>query len=430
VTGLIPRLFLVGGFALASVLTTAHAAEEPDATFGRDVQLAPFVVNGKKLSAAVYARTKSDRRYGEKFAEEVVGIAYETMGDSTGKGLVVVGREGEPHPVVVIRKVLAMAEAGQLDPEVAKKAGELSTLLTKWKAMLHLDVESSGKGFKVTFDMVMPALPLPLEGLASKLYQISWAEDFDDTRVERKLRALTLADLKSDALSKYTWVFYLPPRNAFKAVEDDVIEQAEKHEKMGLLKRATLNSALFVFSPAIKTAVEGMRKSMLFMTVLQAESNYRKEDIMALTGAYLQVLMPDFKFNGGTEHQRALEAIERQKIKNADYAANPYVSPARLTEFDPAVYAPFEGEYAVGEGKKRVTRSFKQKDGAYAWQPSRGSPQILHPAVGERLLVSADGKMTVQFQIDENGVVTGAEERRERFRRTLSRGGGQVARIE
>ena len=39
------------------------------------------------------------------------------------------------------------------------------------------------------------------------------------------------------------------PRNAFKAVEDDIIQRAVKHEKMGLFKRAALKSALFVFSP-------------------------------------------------------------------------------------------------------------------------------------------------------------------------------------
>jgi len=68
----------------------------------------------------------------------------------------------------------------------------------------------------------MPALPLPLDGMASKLYQLSWAENFDGAKIEQKLRSLTVADLESDTLSKYDWVFYLPPVNAFKRVEDDV----------------------------------------------------------------------------------------------------------------------------------------------------------------------------------------------------------------
>ena len=53
------------------------------------------MVQGKSLAIDIHARTKSDRRYAEKFADEVVEVAYETLeGDSTGKGLVIVGREG------------------------------------------------------------------------------------------------------------------------------------------------------------------------------------------------------------------------------------------------------------------------------------------------------------------------------------------------
>ena len=410
------RLFLLAG--AIGLTAAAGAAGKADPAFGDAVQLAPFVVNGKKLSISIHARTQSDRTYAEKFAEEVVGIAYETLGKSTGAGLVIIGREGEPHPVVVIRKFLAMAAAGQLDPVVAAKANELIMKLAGWKAMLHLDEDPGEKGFKLTFDMIVPALPLPLEGVASKLYQLSWAEDFDDARIERKLRSLTVADLESDALSKYDWVFYLPPRNAYVGVQDEVMKQAVKHEKMGLFKRAALKSALFVFKPAIRTAVEGMRKGMLFMTVLRAESGYSKGDIMTLTMAYTNVLMPDFKFSGGTEHKRALEAIERQKIANAEYAKDPFVSPARVTGFDPAAYARFEGEYT--EGKAMTTRSFKRKDEAYLWQYMQHSPLTLYPA-GDRLLVTADGKMTIQFQVDEKGAVTGAEERRERYRQTFPR---------
>ena len=418
------RLFLLAG-TIVLTAATAAAEKKPDPAFGDAVQLAPFVVNGKKLSISIHARTPSDRGYAEKFAEEVVGIAYETLGKSTGAGLVIVGREGEPHPVVVMRKFLALAAAGQLDPAVATKAGELTARMADSKAMYNLDQPPDGeKGFKLTFDLLLPALPLPLEGMASKLYQLSWAEGFDDARIEQKLRALTLADLAGDALSKYDWVFYLPPRNAFKGVEDEVIKQAVQHEKMGLFRRAALKSALFVFQPAVRTAVEGMRKGILFMTVLRAESDYSKDDIKHLTITYTNVLMPDFKFNGGTEHKRALEAIEAQKVRNTEYAKDPFVSPARLAAFDPAVYAAFEGEYSEGEGKGKgktpPTWSFKRKDEAYLWQYMEHSPLTLHPA-GERLLVTADGRMTIQFQVDEQGAVTGAEERGVRYRRTFPR---------
>jgi hypothetical protein len=399
--------------------------------FGKDVQLAPFVVKGQKLSISIHARTKGDRNYAQDFAEEAVGIAYETMGKSTGAGLVIIGREGEPHPVVVIRKFLAMAAAGQLDPSMAAKTGELEAFMARWQTMLNMDQpdddddDDEGKDFKITFDMIMPALPLPLEGVASKLYQVSWAEGFDDTKVEQKLRTLTATELASDTLSKYDWVFYLPPRNAYVGVQNELMNGVMKKERMGFMKRAAIKSALLVFKPAVKKAVEGFRKGMLFMAVLRARSGYNQGDIKYLTMAYTNVLMPDFKFNGGTERVRALEAIEKQKVKNAEYAKDPYISPARLATFDPAAYAPFEGDYNVRVGKDgkptRPSRVLARKDDGYVWQTSRSrKPRLYYPA-GERLIVSADGKMTVEFKLDDHGVLTGAEERWERGRHTVPR---------
>jgi len=408
----------VAALVLTGTLVAEGPAEPPKGEFGKDIQLAPFVVNGSKLTVSIHARTKSDRRYAEKFADEVIEIAYETLHDSTGKGLVIVGAEGEPHPVVVIRQFLALADSGTLDPAVAARAGELTAMLAGWKKMLNLDEDPKEKGFKVTFDMIMPALPLPLDGLASKLYQLSWAEDFDDARIARKLQALTVAGLESDVLAKYDWVFYLPPRNVYKGVQDDVIKRAVAHEKIGLFKRTALKSALFVASPAIKTAVEGMRKGMLFMTVLQAESGYSPDDIKHLTMAYTNVLMPDLKFNGGSEHRRALEAIEKQKIANAEYAKDPFVKPERLATFDPTAYAPFEGEYLV-KLPDDIVRFVREGD-SFQWNWKSDKPRPFYPA-GDRLLVNEDGSMTIQFLVDETGTVTGVEERWVRRRKTIPR---------
>ena len=96
-----------------------QAKEKAAPPFGDVVQLAPFVVNGKKLSISIHARTPADRRYAEKFADEVVEIAYETLEDATGNGLVIIGREGEPHPITIFQKFMTMDAAGQVDPAVA-----------------------------------------------------------------------------------------------------------------------------------------------------------------------------------------------------------------------------------------------------------------------------------------------------------------------
>jgi hypothetical protein len=50
VNGLISRLGLVGGFLLGASASGGEEKAEP--TFGKDVQLAPFVVNGKRLSTS------------------------------------------------------------------------------------------------------------------------------------------------------------------------------------------------------------------------------------------------------------------------------------------------------------------------------------------------------------------------------------------
>lgn len=416
------QLLLFGALALVSATFASAAEAAPPTPLGDAVQLAPFVVNGKRLSVAIHARTPADRRYGEKFASEVVEIADAALeGKSLGRGLVIVGGEHEPHPIEVFRKFIAMASAGQLHPAVAARVSEPTEMLSQLRAHLHLDEEDPREtGFKLKFEMIVPALPLPLEGVASRLYQLSWAENFDAAKIEQKFSSLTPEDLAADTLSKYDWVFYLPPRRAFAQVQKTVVKAAVQHEKMGLLKRAALKSALVVFKGTIKSAVEAMRKGMLFMTVLRAQSGLGHDDITALTNAYVNVLMPDFKMNGGSEHRRALEAIEKQKVRNAEYAKDPFVTPARLTTFIAEDYEAFSGNYGQEGKEKKPSRVFERTADGFTWRTRSGKPQLLYPA-GVRLLVSADGKMTVEFKVDESGLVTSAEERRHRHRETFPR---------
>lgn len=261
------------------------------------------------------------------------------------------------------------------------------------------------------------ALPLPLEGVASKLYQLAWAEGFDANRVEQKLRSLTPAELEADQLSRFDWVFYLPPRNAFRAVMKTIVPAMLKKEKVGVFKRAAIRSAMVVFAPAIRKGVEGARKGMLFMTVFRARSHYSEDDIMELTRVYVRVLMPDFKFNDSTTHERAIAAIEAQKLANVEYAKDPFVSPPRLAVFDPESFAKFEGDYAE---QRETTHRFARSGDRFTWQYRDQAPRPFCPA-GERLFVSEDGKMTTEFLIDDAGAVTGVEERWRRRRKKIIR---------
>ena len=406
---------LLVGLGLAGA---AALAEEPAASeFGKAIELAPFQVNGKPLAVSILARTKADRRYAEKFADEVVEVAYETLDGSVGQGLVIVGADGEPHPIFLMRRFLELAQAGQLDPSLMQSAGDLDAVLKKWRMKMQFN-ENEADGLNLDFETILKALPLPLEGVAAKLYQIAWAEGFDPVRMEQKLKTLTKADLTSSELSRYDWVFYLPPSEATKAAMKEMINKGLAKSKMGLFKRAAVRSALFVFGPAVRKAVEGMRKGMLFMTVMRAKSPYSEEDVNALTNSYVQELMPDFKPGSGDEKRRALAAIEKQKIANAEYAKDPFVKPERLATYDPAAYAPFLGEYTAEPPK--VTHWFKREGDGYQWKYKERRPRPFYPA-GDHLLVSEDGRMTIRFQVDENGAVTGVEERWARRRQTIPR---------
>ncbi|HWA26430.1 MAG TPA: hypothetical protein VG734_12290 [Lacunisphaera sp.] len=401
-------LTLAGGLA---------GAETPvPGEFGKDIQLAPLVVNGKPLTVAIHARTRGDRRYGEKFADEVVEIAYETLGDTTFKGLVIVGQKGEPHPVAFFRKFMAMAKAGQLDPSLGDAAAEVEAGLKKLEDKFKID-DNDAKAMGITFDTFLPAMPLPLPGVTSRLYQLAWAERFEEARVEQKLKTLTRLELERDELKRFDWVFYLPPQSASGPVLNEVVEKGMKKEKLGLVTRGLIRTAIFTFKPVINKAIEGLRKGMLFHTILEAKSGWSQEDIRLVSEAYVQQLMPDLKPGNGDERKRALAAIEKQKAMNAEYAKDPFVKPARLANFDPAAYAIFEGDYT--DHLPEVTHRFKREGDSFQWNYRDQKPRTFY-AAGDRLFVNEDGTMTIRFLVDDKEVVTGVEERWVRRRKTVA----------
>lgn len=394
------------------------AADPVGGDFGKDIQLAPFVVKGKPISVSIHARTKGDRRYAEKFADEVVEIAYETLGDSTGRGLVIVGAEGEPHPIHFFRKFLEMARAGQLDPSLQESVRQLDAALMKVSEKFKIDGEENAR-MGITFDTFLPALPLPLPGAAAQLYQLAWAEGFDDAHIAQRLKTLTRADLQREEFTRYDWVFYLPPHSATAPVIKELLDKGMKGQKMGLFKRAAIRGAVFAFRPVINKAVEAMRSGFLFTTILRADGTYSEDDIEQLTKAYVRELMPDLKPGSGDERRRALAAIEKQKIENAEYAKDPFVKPERLATFDPATFAPGEGEYTAKPPE--VTHRFKREGDSYQWNFHKDTkPRIFYPA-GERLLVNEQGNMTIRLLVDDKGTVTGVEERWVRRRQTIAR---------
>jgi hypothetical protein len=298
------------------------------------------VVNGRQLSISVHARTNRDRRYAEGFAEEVIKVIYESVTEETGKGLVIIGRKGEPHPIFVFRKFLALAKDGKLDPAVAARGPELFAMLNHWQHTVN-DEKSAG-GSKdggetgevdMEFEKIVTALPLPLEGIGAKLYQLAWAENFDEAKVEAKVRALRAADLERDWFAHFDWVFYLPPKGAFDRALDELIADALKKEDVGFFARTVVKGALLVVKPKIRQAIEALRHGVMFMTVVKARTPFTEDEVSALTDAYVEALMPGEKSSGGSEHERAVQAVREriklngEKTKAGPVAASPSATP-------------------------------------------------------------------------------------------------------
>ena len=323
--GLPAATWLLVAGAVAQEATAPGTKEE----FSNLVKLAPFVVNGKSLAISIYARTNSDRRYGEEFSQSVAKVVYEAVTDNTGRGLVIIGAKGEPHPIFVFRKFLALGKDGKLDPAVAARGPELTAMLDHWQHALN-DDDKSGKRDKddddlnLDFDKIVTALPLPLEGVGAKLYQLAWEDKFDEAKVEAKLRALRPGDLeRRDLFKTYDWVFYLPPKGAFDRVLDDIISDALKKEDMGFFARVAVKGVLMIVKPKIRRAIEGMRQAMMFMTVVQARTQFSKADVSSLTEAYVKVYVPEGKKAEGTDHERTVKAVRDRLRKIEEKAKKP-----------------------------------------------------------------------------------------------------------
>ncbi|MES1168167.1 MAG: hypothetical protein ABUL61_03250, partial [Oleiharenicola lentus] len=178
---------------------------------------------------------------------------------------------------------------------MAARAPELTGMLDRWQdglgdgKVIHIEAEDDTD---LDFEKIIPALPLPLEGVGAKLYQLAWAEGFDDKKVEERLRALHAGDLDGNMLARFDWVFYLPPRGALEGAIDELIADALKQEDVGFLARTAVKGAMLFVKPMIKKAIEALRQGVMFDTVVRARTKYRPEEVSELTGAYLEVLMP------------------------------------------------------------------------------------------------------------------------------------------
>lgn len=359
------RILLRGVLVACPVVQGVQAAGVPSTRedFSSRVQLAPFVVNGRSLAISIHARSQSDRRYGEQFTEGVARTVYEAVTEATGKGLVIVGAKGEPHPIVIFRQFVALAKSGKLDPAVAGRSVELSQMMERWvdTAYDHRSTSpdrAEKADFSFEFDQISTALPLPLVGPGSKLYQIAWAQNFDEAKIEAKLCDLRPSDLEQpDLLGAFDWAFYLPPKGSLDRVIDAIIAQAVRAENISFFERLAVKSALAVVRPKVRRAIEVVRQSMLFMTVVEARTRYTKAEVSALTAAYVRALLSEEATETLSEPERATRAVREQLRLNREeaHAAQSRVSDQSETSRGQSrAHFLFIGSYHMNNPKRDV----------------------------------------------------------------------------
>lgn len=322
------------------------------------------MVNGTQLAISVHARSKRDRRYAEDFGAAVVKTVYASVTTETGKGLIIIGEKHEPHPVSVFRRFLELAQAGKLDPAVAARGPELSTMLEHWSASLQHGESAGGDGgepIDLDFETMLKALPLPLEGIGAQLYQLAWAETFDPARVDARLLALRAADLERDLFAHFDWVFYLPPRGAFDQALKDLIDAALHEEDVGFFARTAIKGALLLVKPKISRAIEGLRRGVLFKTVVQARTDYSAAAVQELTDAYMEASVPEF----GAERGPRLTPVEAVMARRRALAER--TAATQVDDADPAAAAAAD-EAAAAE----ATVEGRETAGAVAVDPGSG----------------------------------------------------------
>jgi hypothetical protein len=89
---------------------------------------------------------------------------------------------------------------------------------------------------------------------------------------------------------------------------------------MGFFERATVKTVLLLVKPTIRRAIEGMRRGVLFETLVRARTGFDREKVSALMETYMEVYMPGHKDGPGSEHDRAVGAV-RARLQDWDAKA-------------------------------------------------------------------------------------------------------------
>ncbi|MBC2605358.1 hypothetical protein [Pelagicoccus albus] len=409
---------LVALFSIFTILPESLTAAPKARDFRDYYELEPITVTGQEIPITVFARNGSDRRYATKFAHKVVEVAYETLEGTPGPGLVIIGRSGETHPINLFEKFTEKAHAPGSNPELKKIAEELERSFEKWKEKLNFnpDEEQEDEDMPIDPRTLIDAFPMPLTPVAAQLYVMAWEDEFDPERFDLRLSELKVDDLQKQDFQDFKWVFYLPPRNSFNAVLKEVLPLAFEEGNLGPIKRVLARGAIATFKPIIKDAFEGLRKGVLYWSILnENEERFHPGDVEALGAVYIESQMPKGKLIGGDKQGRAIEAVKKQKLVNEEYAKDPFVAPEPLENYQITDFEDFVGTYG-DEG--HANRVFFIESDSLLWRKGDRDPIEFFPTA-EGNFVTADKSATIEFSKADNSETYQVELRQVRARHTF-----------
>lgn len=360
---------------------------------------------------SIFAEKPGQRHYAERFAETIYEAAYETTGESAGKGLVIIGSYDEIHPILLIRKYADILQKSGNQADKAILGLVPDTAFIRWEeADKELKVEVG-----IDIESIAYVVPLPMKPAMLNLYFIAKEEGFDGEKIDQRYRTLNPLELRFADYERFDWVIYLPPRNAIDKAIKEVLPKVMQKQKVGFFKRTLVKGAVFTLKPAIRDGMEGIRKSLLYESILKATSDLSEGDIKALAKAYRESLMPRGKIIPRNKEDRSLEAIREQLKVNEAYAKDPFIPPEQTIEEDPEKAAKYVGEYRYESG--RSVNIFQKEDLLY-FQNKDDDPVEISP-VSEVLYTTEDRKMTVEFLPGSDESYREAELRKERWRKTI-----------
>ncbi len=344
---------------------------------------------------SIFAEKAGQRNYAERFAESVYEAAYATTGESAGKGLVIMGNFDQPHPIVLVKQYMDIADSteglvnGPLFESIMGKA------IKDWEEADQSMQDEIG----VDIESIAYVIPMPLQPALLNLYLAAREEGFDEAKVAERYSTLKPMEVRFGDFEQYGWVIYLPPKNAIDRAIKDVLPNVMKKEKMGFFKRSMVKGAVFTFKPVIRDAMEGVRKSLLYESILKATSDLGEEDIEELKGAYMGALMPRGRVISRDKDKKSVKAVEAKLAEIKQYQSNPYVAPTEVLEDLPETIASLVGDYRGKEdGRLNV---FIEDDQLFMKEYNRDAVRLW--AVSDSLFTTEDRQKTIEFVVEDDG---------------------------